>query len=123
MSANRVRVWVARVLSARFSAAAALMVAIALALTAALSGCQGCRGGPKPNNADAASNVPSVRIYVVSDLAGALEPCGCSKDQLGGLDHLAAFIRSTQVVMIAVLPTVYLSQHLEQSGPRLNQLK
>jgi 2',3'-cyclic-nucleotide 2'-phosphodiesterase (5'-nucleotidase family) len=35
-----------------------------------------------------------VRLYFVSDLAGALEPCGCTKDQLGGLDHAAAWISS-----------------------------
>jgi hypothetical protein len=33
-----------------------------------------------------------VRLYFVSDLAGALEPCGCTKDQLGGLDHAAAWM-------------------------------
>jgi hypothetical protein len=33
-----------------------------------------------------------VRIYLVSDLAGALEPCGCTKDQLGGLGHFGAWV-------------------------------
>jgi hypothetical protein len=33
-----------------------------------------------------------VRLYVVTDVAGALEPCGCVKDQLGGLDHAAAWM-------------------------------
>ena len=37
---------------------------------------------------------PTARLYFVSDLAGALEPCGCVKDQLGGLDHAAAWIRA-----------------------------
>lgn len=37
---------------------------------------------------------PSVRLYVVSTLAGALEPCGCQKDMLGGIDHAAAFVAS-----------------------------
>jgi hypothetical protein len=32
----------------------------------------------------------------VSDLAGALEPCGCTKDQLGGLDHFGAWVKSEQ---------------------------
>ncbi len=35
---------------------------------------------------------PTVRLVLLSDLAGAIEPCGCVKDQLGGLDHLAAFV-------------------------------
>ena len=33
-----------------------------------------------------------MRLYLVSDVAGALEPCGCVKDQLGGLDHVAALM-------------------------------
>src|SRR5258706_6581088 len=37
---------------------------------------------------------PTVRLYVMSTVAGALEPCGCTKDQLGGIDHAAAFIRA-----------------------------
>jgi hypothetical protein len=41
---------------------------------------------------DAAAGRPTVRLYVLSTVAGAIEPCGCSKDQLGGIDHLAAFL-------------------------------
>ncbi len=37
---------------------------------------------------------PTVRLYFLSTVAGAIEPCGCTKDQLGGVDHLAAFLRS-----------------------------
>ncbi|HYQ04199.1 MAG TPA: multiheme c-type cytochrome [Polyangiaceae bacterium] len=37
---------------------------------------------------------PTVRLYLVSSPAGALEPCGCVKDMLGGVDHLAAFVKS-----------------------------
>ncbi len=33
-----------------------------------------------------------MRLYLVSNVAGALEPCGCVKDQLGGLDHVAALM-------------------------------
>ena len=63
---------------------------------AGVAACQGCHttaGGasavtPLPPGA------PTLRLYIVSDLAGALEPCGCTKDQLGGLDHAAAWITS-----------------------------
>ncbi|HEX4340122.1 MAG TPA: multiheme c-type cytochrome [Polyangiaceae bacterium] len=41
-----------------------------------------------------ASSEPTLRLYVLSTVAGALEPCGCTKDQLGGVDHAAAFIHS-----------------------------
>ncbi len=36
---------------------------------------------------------PTARLYLVTDLAGALEPCGCTKDQLGGVDHFGAWVR------------------------------
>lgn len=37
---------------------------------------------------------PTVRLYLVSSPAGALEPCGCVSDMLGGVEHLAAFVKS-----------------------------
>ncbi len=51
----------------------------------------GARGAHAASNADVAA--PTARLYLVTDLAGALEPCGCTKDQLGGLDHFAAWVR------------------------------
>ena len=35
---------------------------------------------------------PSVRLYLLSTVAGAMEPCGCRKDMLGGIDHAAALL-------------------------------
>jgi hypothetical protein len=55
-----------------------------------LVACEGCRPSRIPEAGD--PGAPTVRLYVTSDLAGALEPCGCVKDQLGGLDHAAAFM-------------------------------
>jgi cytochrome c554/c'-like protein len=74
-------------------------VALAVALAAGcLGACGGCRSAPSPQArtlppADAA---PTVRLYLITDLAGALEPCGCTKDQLGGLDHFGAWVSSTK---------------------------
>ena len=67
------------------------------ALSLGLAACEGCRsagpaGSQRSSSADAGS--PTVRLYLVSDLAGALEPCGCTKDQLGGLDHFGAWVTS-----------------------------
>jgi hypothetical protein len=63
---------------------------------AGLSACEGCKGsgpaGPKVPEAE----TPTVRLFLTSDGAGALEPCGCVKDQLGGLDHLGALVRKEQ---------------------------
>jgi hypothetical protein len=58
-----------------------------------LSACSGCRAPSQANDAPPAGP-PTVRLYVTSTMAGALEPCGCTKDQLGGIDHLAAWMRA-----------------------------
>jgi Cytochrome c554 and c-prime len=71
--------------------------ALALTLLAAggVAACQGCHSSLPAADADhAAPSKPTVRLYVMSTIAGALEPCGCSKDQLGGVDHLAAYVTS-----------------------------
>ncbi len=70
------------------------LLPLVVLLAAVLGACQGCRNSAAdPNHgAETPLDRPSVRLYLVSTLAGALEPCGCSKDQLGGVDHLAAFI-------------------------------
>jgi hypothetical protein len=50
-----------------------------------------CRKTDLPTNVPGA---PSVRLYIMSTLAGAMEPCGCRKDMLGGIDHAAALLAS-----------------------------
>jgi len=65
-----------------------------------LTACEGCKGATSPiqgdgDGATASSGItspPQARLYLVSDLAGALEPCGCVKDQLGGMDHFGALV-------------------------------
>ncbi|MBT8482935.1 MAG: hypothetical protein HKP36_15230, partial [Myxococcales bacterium] len=58
----------------------------------ALSLSLGCsRGQPTGRRG---SDVPTVRIALVTDLKGYLEPCGCTSDPLGGIDRLAAQIRA-----------------------------
>jgi len=52
----------------------------------------GCRCSRTPPPTSAPSVQPSVRLYLVSTGAGALEPCGCVKDMLGGVDHFAALV-------------------------------
>lgn len=75
--------------------------ALAFALLAAggVAACEGCRTPPATTTAgataaNAAGAKPTLRLYVTSTIAGALEPCGCSKDQLGGVQHLAAYLTS-----------------------------
>ncbi len=72
-----------------------LALALSLSVSATLAACQGCKGAPSGDarDASAASTAPpTVRLYLMSTVAGALEPCGCSKDQLGGLDKLGALL-------------------------------
>lgn len=68
--------------------------ALLLAITAfAASGTlAACKCGSEPSSA--APGAPSLRLYIMSSVAGALEPCGCVKDMQGGADHAAAFIAS-----------------------------
>ncbi|HEY3500060.1 MAG TPA: multiheme c-type cytochrome [Polyangiaceae bacterium] len=54
----------------------------------------GCRCSRTPAPAAVEEEVPTLRLYLVSNLAGALEPCGCVKDMLGGVDHFSAFLKS-----------------------------
>ena len=96
----------------RFGFAFALLLA-AIALVCA--SCDGCKKVAPPVTA---SDKPSVRLYLLSDIAGALEPCGCSKDQLGGLDHLAAFVNgetknAPNRLVLAAGPLLYIDPTLE----------
>lgn len=95
-------------------------VAIAtLAIAGGVAACEGCRpqggGGAKPPDRE----TPSVRVYLVSDLAGGLEPCGCVKDQLGGLDHMAAWYNGERAnvpssVFVSAGPLFYLDPTLRE---------
>jgi len=66
-------------------------LAVSLAVAAGLGALGGCKRGDKPAQSKA---LPSLRIYALGGPAGAIEPCGCVKDMLGGVDHVAGFIAS-----------------------------
>lgn len=72
---------------------AVVLFSLMLACFIALSACEGCRGPTAPQTSSA-NEAPAARLYLVSDLAGALEPCGCVKDQLGGMEHFGALVAS-----------------------------
>lgn len=71
---------------------------VAAALSSAFLGQSACSSGSSggATTATSAQSVappsvtPTVRLYLMSTVAGALVPCGCSKDQLGGADRFAA---------------------------------
>ena len=58
----------------------------------ALAACLGCSRS-RPEKAPA-SDAPDLRIAVVTDLKGYLEPCGCTSNPLGGIDRLAAQVKT-----------------------------
>jgi hypothetical protein len=106
-------------------------VLIASVVSFGLAACHGCHdagpSGPNVPTAAAGSSSavselpqapPTLRVYFVSDLAGAIEPCGCVKDQLGGLDHAAAWIEAQKrlapsSVLVAAGPTFFMDPVLE----------
>ncbi len=66
---------------------------------------------------EAAPTVPSVRLYVASTVAGAMEPCGCRKDMLGGVDHAAQLIElgkqeAPNSLVVAAGPLFFLNPEL-----------
>lgn len=77
-----------------------------------------CRRTPAENAA--ASSTPTLRLYVVSSVAGALEPCGCTKDMLGGVDHLAALVagqakEAPHALVIGAGPMLFLNPKLDDA--------
>jgi hypothetical protein len=90
------------------------MIGIGLSIGALLAACNGCRrdGKGNGNTVQPETGPASVRIYVLSDIAGALEPCGCQKDMLGGVDHFAALVakerdKSKGSIVVAAGPTFF----------------
>ncbi len=80
----------------------------------AVMACNGCR----PSRT-AEAQKPTVRLYLVSNVAGALEPCGCVRDQLGGLDHVAALLTqgrkdAPDSVLVAAGPTFFLDPVIKE---------
>lgn len=96
-------------------------LALALTLGASLAACEGCHKtnppavGPGANGGggSTAAGQATARIYLLSTVAGALEPCGCSKNQLGGFDRFAALVAKEKpnakaFVTVAAGPLLFL---------------
>ena len=65
------------------------LILILLIAAAVAWGCNGCNTTAKPPSK---SDPPTLRLYLLGGAAGAIEPCGCVKDMLGGVDHAAAYL-------------------------------
>jgi hypothetical protein len=92
-----------------------------------MAACEGCRSSPTPvATAPAGPDLgpATLRLYLLTDLAGALEPCGCTKDQLGGIDHFGAWLRqgtsgAPSSVVASAGPLFFMDPTLE--GERADQ--
>jgi hypothetical protein len=85
-----------------------------------------CARGQAPRAPEAVP--PTLRIYAASTLAGALEPCGCVKDMLGGIDHAAAFIakeseRVPNRLVLAAGPLLFLDPTVAPDSRTQNLFK
>lgn len=79
---------------------------------AALGATQACVEPGVPVVDAAAEQQRTVRLVLVGNVAGALEPCGCTPDQLGGLDHLGALLararaETPSLALLAVGSTIF----------------
>lgn len=100
---------------------AVFMAALLAPAVLVLSACEGCRNPSNGGSAEAPTadrkEPAAARLYFVSDLAGALEPCGCVKDQLGGMDHLGALVEREKAsakgqALFTVGPTFFMEMEL-----------
>jgi hypothetical protein len=89
-----------------------------MALLAACDGCRRGAGKGDGGSVTAEAGPATLRLTIVSDLAGALEPCGCQKDMLGGTDHFAALVAANRdkakaSSVITVGPTFFMDEVLK----------
>src|SRR5690606_20561286 len=67
------------------------------ALTGIGASCSGGNREPTvPDVAEASLPRTDLRLLVVTDLMGYLEPCGCTSRPLGGIDRLAAAVAAAR---------------------------
>ncbi len=89
-----------------------------LALGFVLAGLLACGSCKRKPATPEPSTEPTLRLYLVSTMAGALEPCGCQKDMLGGIDHMAHLVRTKKPavanpLLLAAGPTMFMDPKLE----------
>lgn len=65
--------------------------------------CDGSKGDPPASSAQIATPRPDLRVVVVTDPRGYLEPCGCQQRPLGGLDKAASVIAKARADGVPLL--------------------
>lgn len=102
-----------------------LLGALGVGLASALFGA--CRSvheveAPPPPSAT------HLRLYAVANVASAIEPCGCQKDMLGGVDHAAALVAREraevdETLLVAAGPTFFLHPQSPEAEAQQNAWK
>jgi hypothetical protein len=72
---------------------ARLLVLLGPCLLAAATALSGCRESPRSKATPTTPPRPNLRVFVLGGAAGAVEPCGCVTNMLGGVDHAAALLQ------------------------------
>lgn len=67
-----------------------------LSVACAAAWLPGCKRSETQAPPSAVQEAPTLRLYALGGVAGAIEPCGCVADMLGGVDHAAAWLKSQQ---------------------------
>ncbi len=98
-----------------------------------LAACEGCRSTHARDSVTAAGpgadpGPPTLRLYFLSDVAGALEPCGCTRDQLGGLGHFGAWMKKSSAkapasALAAVGPLFFTDANLDPERAAQDRVK
>ncbi len=111
--------------------ARSLLITAGCAAGLGLTACQGCRSatpawGQHPSEPEIGP--PTLRLYLLTDLAGALEPCGCTKDQLGGLDHFGSWVRhehahAAAAAVVSAGPLFFMDEKLEGERSAQDRIK
>jgi hypothetical protein len=84
-----------------------------------LAACLGASCKRQPAAPAGAPKNPTIRVFVATNVAGALEPCGCVKDMLGGVDHAAELAAKAKGVangslLVGAGPMLFLDPKLKE---------
>ncbi len=77
-----------------------------VSLTIAAAGCSRRANGPAAESKSQGSVPQRISVIATGSVAGFVEPCGCVKDQLGGLDRFATAVQKARASNPALLVEV-----------------
>ena len=92
--------------------------ALTLLLWLSAAACKSGHYAPISAGTPSSEAPPTARLVFVTDLAGVVEPCGCTRNQLGGISHFAAWVtrersRMPAMVIASAGPQFFTDPRLE----------